>query len=87
MLWGELEEAYQVLIEACSLAEVSNSNLHLWGILGDLAQVNSKLGNHKEAEDNLEQARKIVVGIAESLQEVGLRESFLKQPRVQALMR
>ena len=69
---GRLEEAHQVLIEACSLAEASNSNLHLWVVLGSLAQVNSKLGNHKEAEDNLEQARKIVEGIAESLQEVEL---------------
>jgi tetratricopeptide (TPR) repeat protein len=80
-------EAHQVLTEACSLAEESGSNLHLWVILADLAEVNSKLGNHKDANANREQAQRIVEQIAESLREVGLRDSFLNQPRVQKLMR
>jgi len=83
---GRLDEAQQILTEACSLAEASNSNLHLWLILAGLAELKSKLGNQGEAEANREQARKIVAQIAESLVEVGLRESFLEQPRVRALM-
>jgi tetratricopeptide (TPR) repeat protein len=83
---GRLDEAHQVLSEARSLAEWTNSNLHLWLILVELAEVNSKLGNQKEADLNRGQARKIVEQIAESLREVGLRESFLEQPRVRALI-
>jgi class 3 adenylate cyclase/tetratricopeptide (TPR) repeat protein len=82
-----LDEAHQVLTEACSLAEASGCNLHLWPALADLADVNSKLGNHKEAEANRAAACRIAEQIAESLQEVGLSESFLNQPRVKELMR
>jgi tetratricopeptide (TPR) repeat protein len=79
------DEAYQVLTKACSLAEQSSSNFHLWAILADLADVNSKLGNEEEASKNRDQARGIIDQIAESLREVGLRDSFLNQPRVQRL--
>jgi class 3 adenylate cyclase/tetratricopeptide (TPR) repeat protein len=84
---GQLDEAHRVLSEAHALAESTGSNLHLWLILAGLAEVNSKLGNQKEADLNREQARKIVELISGSLREVGLRESFLGQPRVRALMR
>jgi hypothetical protein len=82
---GQLDEAHRVLSEARALAESTSSNLHLWLILVGLAEVNSKLGNHKEADLNRRQARKIVELIAESLREVGLRDSFLEQPRVISL--
>ena len=82
---GRFEDAQHTLTEARSLAEKSNSNLHLWLILAGLAEVNSKLGDHKQAEDDWENARKIVKQIAESLREIGLQESFLEQPRVRAL--
>jgi len=84
---GRPDEAHQVLTEACSLAEASGSNLHLWPILTGLATVNSKLGKHKEAKANREKARQIVETIADGLNEIGLRESFLNQARVQELMR
>jgi tetratricopeptide (TPR) repeat protein len=82
-----LDEAKQVLTEARARAEATSSNLHLWPILADLAEVNSKLGNSNEAEANRQAARGIVAQIADSLREIGLRESFLNQPRVRALMR
>ncbi len=82
-----IEEALQVLTEACSLAKETDSNLHLWVILMDLAKVQSELGNQKEAEDGLATGRKIAGQIAESLLEPGLTESFLNQPRVKKLMR
>jgi hypothetical protein len=84
---GQLDEAHRVLSEARALAESTSSNLHLWLILVGLAEVNSKLGKHKEAGLNRGQARKIVEQIAESLREVGLRESFQEQPRVMSLLR
>ena len=81
------DEALQVLTEACSLAKETDSNLHLWLILSSLADVNVKLGNDREAESNRAEARQIVEQIAKSLREVGLRDSFLNQPRVRELMR
>ncbi|HEY9527807.1 MAG TPA: adenylate/guanylate cyclase domain-containing protein [Anaerolineales bacterium] len=82
-----IDESYQTLIHARSLAEDSECNLHLWPILAELAEVNERLGNHQEAETNRETARLILEQIAESLREVGLRDSFLNQTRVQKLMR
>ena len=83
---GQLDEAHQVLTEACSLAEKLDANSQLWICLASLATVNSKLGKHMEAEANREIARAIIQQIAESLHEVRLTESFLNQPRVQVLM-
>ena len=82
-----LDEAYQALTQARSLAEESRCDLYLWLILMELADVNSILGDQREAEADRQQARKIVEQIAESLREVGLRDSFLNQTRVQKLIR
>lgn len=84
---GRLDEALQTLTQACLLAKQSDSNLHLWVILKDLAKVQLELGSQKEAEENLKTAQAIIQQMAESLHEVGLSESFLKQPRVKELMR
>jgi len=84
---GQLDEAHQVLTEACSLAKRLDAKPQLWTSLADLATVNSKLGRHQEAEANQKAACAIIQQIAESLHEVGLHESFLNQPRVQDLIR
>ena len=84
---NRLDEARRVLTGACSLAKEINANLQLWPALAKLADVHAKLGNDKEAEANLAEARGIVERIADSLREVGLAESFLNQPRVQKVMR
>jgi hypothetical protein len=84
---NRLDEALRVLTEAGSRAKESDSNLYLWLILATLAEANTKLGKDQEAGSNLDEARKIVEQIAESLREMGLRDSFLNQPRVQKLMR
>ncbi len=81
------EEALQTLTEACSLAKGMDAKPQLWSILASLADVNAKLGNHKEAESNLEEARTLIEQIAESLRGVGLAESFLNQPQVKKTMR
>ncbi len=63
------------------------ANLQLWSALASLADIQAELGNEKEAQASLAEAREIVEQIAESLREVGLAESFLNQPRVQKVMR
>lgn len=84
---GQFDEAHQVLMEACVRAEGLNAKPQLWSILASLSITNTQLGRDEEAEKNQKEARALMQQIAESLQEVGLRESFLNQPRVQALMR
>jgi class 3 adenylate cyclase/tetratricopeptide (TPR) repeat protein len=84
---GRSGEALQVLTEARSLTEEFGCDLHLWPILVELADVNSELGNHEEAQANQEKAHRIIERIAESLYEMGLRTLFLNQPRIQKLMR
>jgi len=83
---GRLDEAQQVLTRACSLARETDSNLHLWMILADLAAVRTRRGDEIGAKESLEEARMIVERIAESLQELGLRNSFMNRPQVRALM-
>ncbi len=84
---GRYDEAHQALSEACSMARKLDAQPQLWPILASLEKVNSKLEKYKEAEANRDEARTIIQQIAESLREVGLTESFLNQPRVQALIR
>ncbi len=84
---NRLDEALQALTQACSLARETDSTLHLCSIVADLADVHSKLGMNEEARMNRSEARTLIERIAESLREVGLRDSFLNQPHVQRLMR
>ena len=83
---NRLDEAQQTLTEACSLAEGMGANLYVWLILADLADVNERHGNAAEAASNREKARHIVEQIAESLNEAGLRDLFLSEPWVWALL-
>ena len=84
---GRIDESHSILTEARSLADESGCNLHLVSVLADLAGVNAELGQHQEAELHRQQARTLVQQMAESLREVGLRDSFLNQPRVRQLIR
>jgi len=83
---GRDQEALQVLRKARSLSEEFGCGLHLWPILAELADINEKVGNHEEARANRQGAYQIVMQIAESLREVGLRDSFLNQARVRKLI-
>lgn len=47
----------------------------------------ARFDKQKEAGAYREEARRIVEEIAAGLREIGLRESFLSQPQVRALMR
>jgi len=83
---NRFDEARRVLTQGCALARKTDSKLQLWVILVDLAKAQARLGDQIEAEINLKEARRVVAQIADSLREVGLRDSFLKQPRVQMLI-
>jgi tetratricopeptide (TPR) repeat protein len=83
---NRLEEAHQTLTEACSHAERLGSRHYLWTTLSSLAVVQSMLGKQNEADESRKKAWVIAEEIAESLCEIGLRDSFLGQPWVQALM-
>jgi predicted ATPase/class 3 adenylate cyclase len=83
---GRLDDALQTLTEACSLAEKLDAKHHLWPILSNLEYVSAKLGNHGEAEHYHKQACEIIEFIAEKLEPIGLKESFLDQPRIQKLI-
>jgi hypothetical protein len=82
---NRLYEAHQTLTEARSRAQEHGASLHLLPISVNLAEVNSKLGREKEAENRRAEGRKIAEQMAESLREVGLAESFLEQPRIKDL--
>jgi tetratricopeptide (TPR) repeat protein len=84
---GQLDEALQTLTEAWSLARKQGAILHLLPLAINLAEVNSKLGNQKEAQQYLAEGRRFAEQMAESLREIGLADSFLYQPRVRKLMR
>ena len=83
---GRLDEAFQNLTEACSLAEKLDAKHHLWSILSSLADVSSKLGNQQQADHYLKQTREVIEFIAERLKKVELKDSFLNQPRIKKIM-
>jgi tetratricopeptide (TPR) repeat protein len=82
---GRLAEAREILVKARSSAESLGSNQVLWSILGLLAELEAQAGNAKEAAKLRDQARRIVLAIADRLQASGLREDFLGRPQVSAL--
>jgi hypothetical protein len=81
------DEAHQTLNQARAMAEEFGSKHELWPILASLVRAESALGRETDADRNREEARRIVEGIANTLREPGLKESFLAAPSVRALMR
>jgi hypothetical protein len=83
---GRLEEAHRTFTEAWSLAGKQGARLHQLPLALCVAEVNSKLGREREAEDSRAAGRALAQQMAESLREVGLSGVFLDQPRVKQLM-
>ena len=82
---GQFDEAHQTLTEACSLAEKLDARHHLWSILSRLTDVSAELGNHQQADEYRKQTRDVIEFIAERLEKVELKDSFLNQPRIKKL--
>jgi tetratricopeptide (TPR) repeat protein len=83
---NRLDEAHQTLTRACSQAEDMGSKNHLWSVYLDLADLNDRLDHRERAEEFRQKAREIVEEIANDLDEIKLRDSFLKLPRLKELM-
>jgi hypothetical protein len=58
----------------------------LWQILASLGQVEAMRGDAKQAESRRQQAAAIIATIADHTPGPELRESFLSQPQVKAVL-
>jgi class 3 adenylate cyclase/tetratricopeptide (TPR) repeat protein len=83
---GQIDQAIEALRKARSRAEALESRPVLWRILARLAEVEAQRGNRDEAEALREQARQVITFIAERLEPVGMKETFLQRPEVQTLI-
>ncbi|MCC7353201.1 MAG: hypothetical protein IT330_05530 [Anaerolineae bacterium] len=83
---GRGEEACEVLRQARAEAEAHNSHRILWRILFSLSQVERGQGNQAEAEGLRNQARGVVLHIADHAGSPTLRASFLRRPQVHAVL-
>ena len=83
---GALEDAVGTLSRARNTATALGSKRILWPILASLATAEAARGNGGTAAILQEEARSIVVGIADSLRPVGLADVFVTQPAVAEVM-
>ena len=83
---GRIEEAKGVLGEARSEAERREHRRILWEILGELGEILDEQGNAEAASELRGKARRLVVGIADSVDEKELRSSFLDGPDVKIML-
>lgn len=79
-------EARSALETARQQAQETGSRRMLWSILARLADLDAREGRTQQAAQHRHEARRIVEGLAASLTQPDLRELFLSQPAVQALM-
>jgi tetratricopeptide (TPR) repeat protein len=80
------DEAYDVLIEAHSLATEQNARSVLWQICSRLAEMEVSRGNLTEAQSLKEQAREVIDYIAEYAGRDDLCTSFLAISQVQTIL-
>jgi hypothetical protein len=85
---SRLEQAHEVLIEALaeSTAEGSHPNVQRFQVLHALSKVEIQRGNITEVELLREEAREIVTAVAENIDDLTLRDSFLATPPVPEIM-
>jgi DNA-binding SARP family transcriptional activator len=80
------ERARQVFLEAQTVAEETGARRLLWSILWELSQLEAAVDNIDEAERLRQQAREIVISIADHTGSEELRASFLALPEVRAIL-
>jgi class 3 adenylate cyclase/tetratricopeptide (TPR) repeat protein len=83
---GRFDEAYNTLNEARTMADGIHSEHELWSILSSLAVVNTKHGRINEAKKLRIEALALVEKLAGKLDDLGMRDTFLSQPRVKILL-
>jgi tetratricopeptide (TPR) repeat protein len=80
---GDVDEAERALAEARSEAERLEHRLVLWEILAQLSQIEASRGNAEHAAELRSEARGIVEHVADGLEDVELRASFLDRSGLQ----
>jgi cob(I)alamin adenosyltransferase len=83
---GKADEAKRVLGEARSEAERREHRRVLWEVLHELSEILDVQGDTEAARELRAEARRLVEGIAESVDEEELRSSFLDRPDVKAVL-
>ena len=83
---GRSEEGRQSLVDALAEAEAQGSRRALWPILSALIQVEEQRGDEDAASKLRKQAREVMEYIAEHAGSPELRDSFLSQPRIRAVL-
>jgi DNA-binding CsgD family transcriptional regulator len=78
---GRLDAAEATLREALSTAEAFGLQPTIWRIRGALAQLFRKMRRHDEARVETAAADAIVVELADTVPDVSLRETFLREAR------
>jgi DNA-binding NarL/FixJ family response regulator len=75
---GQAEAAAEALEEARRTAEAQELRPLLWQILRALGQAQQRLGRRKQARDSFAAARELVGALAATIDEVELREQFVR---------
>jgi tetratricopeptide (TPR) repeat protein len=83
---GREDEAYPVLAEAHTHSEALGERWNGWRILRSLSKLEAKRGNLATAQAFQRQAREMVAYLAEQIREPELRNSFLNQLEVRAVL-
>jgi class 3 adenylate cyclase len=83
---GRVEDAKGVLGEARSEAEKRQHRRILWEILGELSEILDEQGNAEAARELRGETRRLVAGIADSVDEEELRSGFLDRPDVKVVL-
>jgi tetratricopeptide (TPR) repeat protein len=83
---GKADEAKRVLGEARSEAKRREYRRVLWEVLRELSEILETQGNAEAARELRAEARRLVEGIAESVEEKELRSSFLDRPDVKIVL-
>jgi tetratricopeptide (TPR) repeat protein len=83
---GQADEAKRVLGEARSEAERREHGRVLWEILRELSEIFDVQGDVEAARELRAEARRLVEGIAESVDDEALRSSFLGRPDVKLVL-
>ncbi|MDX1418210.1 MAG: hypothetical protein R3293_28680, partial [Candidatus Promineifilaceae bacterium] len=81
---GDVDQARNELLKARAIAEEKDERTELWQILAALSALEEAHGDRETAEQDRDEAREVIAYIAENAGE--LRESFLAQPAVAAVL-
>jgi tetratricopeptide (TPR) repeat protein len=83
---GRLEEACQVLGEACSVAESISARWPLWRSLASLADLNDRLGRPDQVKAYRQAARQVIEFICLHSGTSEMRRQFTELPEVQLIL-